>query len=124
MALVRLVGRLAGVADPAVVLGVRAAGPAAAAAGPLRPVVAVDPGWPEVVAAAGVAAGSLSLLPAWPLLRVLVLWRLVALLLWPLLWLQHRWLSLLLLLLVRLLLRAADDLSLCLIVIGFGPCSP
>ena len=123
MALVHLVGHLAGVADPAVVLGALAVGLAAAAAGPLHPVVAVGPGWPEVVAAAGVAAGLLSLLPAWPLLRVLALPRLVAWLLWLPLWLWRRWLSWLLLLLVRLLLLAVGVLSLCLSAIGFGPCT-
>ena len=73
MVLVRLVGHLAGVADPAVVLVALVVGLAAAAAGRLCPVVAVGPGWPEVVVAAGVAAGLLPLLLAWLLLLVLVL---------------------------------------------------
>ncbi len=112
----------AGVVDPAADLGVQAVG-LAAVAGLLRPVAVAGPDWPVVVAAAGVAADLLSLLLAWLLLPVLVLPRLAVWLLWPLLWLWRLQLSWLLLLLVRLLLRAAGVLSLCLIVIGFGPCS-
>ncbi len=71
--LVRLAVLPVGVAGPAAAsLGVLAAG-LAVAAGPLRPVVAAGLGWPVVVVAAGVAADLLSLLPAWPLLRVLAL---------------------------------------------------
>jgi len=116
------VGHLAEVAGPVADLGVQAAGPAVAA-GPLRLVVVAGPDWSAAVVAAGVAADSLSLPLAWLLLLVLVLLRLGVWLLWLLLWLRRQWLSLLLLL-VRLLLRSADVLSLCLIVIGFGPCSP
>ena len=42
---------------------------------------------------------------------------------WLLAWLRRQWLSWLLLLLVRPMLLAADVLSLCLSVIGFGPCT-
>jgi len=73
---------------------------------------------------AGVVADSLSLPLALPLLLVLVLWRLDVWLLWPLLWLRHRRLSWLLLLLAWLLLHSAGVLSLCLTAIGFRPCSP
>jgi len=66
------------------VLPVGVSGPAAAdlgvvlavglaAAGLLHPAVVAVPGWAEAGAAAGVAAGSLSLPPALPLLCVLVL---------------------------------------------------
>jgi len=64
VALVCLAVLLAEVAGPVADLMARAAGP-------LRPEVVAGPGWPVVVAAVGVAAGSLSLLPAWPLLHVL-----------------------------------------------------
>ncbi len=93
------------------------------AAGPLCPVVVVELDWLVVVAVAGVAADLLSLLLAWPLLLAPVLLQLVVWLLWLLLWLQCQWLSLLLLH-VQLMLHAADILSLCLIAIGSGPCSP
>jgi len=120
--LVHLAEHLAVAVDPAVDLAAQAAGLAAAAV--LLPLVAVaGPDWPEAAAVAGVAAGWLSLLLAWPLLLVLVLRQLVVWLLWPPLWLQRQWLSWLLLLLVQLLLRSAGILSLCLTVIGFGPCS-
>ncbi len=72
MVLEHQVAHLAGVADPAVDLGAWVVG-LAAAVGLLRLAVVAVPGWPEAVAAAGVAADSLSLLPAWPLLHVLVL---------------------------------------------------
>jgi len=115
------VGHLVEVVDPVADLEVQAAGPAVAAV-LLLPVVAAGPGWPEVVAVAGVAADLLSLLLAWPLLLVLVLQRLDVWLLWLLLWLQRQRLSWLLLL-VQLMLRAVGILSLCLFAIGFGPCS-
>jgi len=54
---------------------------------------------------------------------VLVLRRLSIWLLWPLVWLCRQRLSWLLLLLVRLMLLAADILSLGLSAIGFGPCT-
>jgi len=99
-----------------------AAGPVVAAG--LPPLVgAVGPDWPVAAAVAGVAVDSLSPLLAWLLLLVLALQQLAVWLLWPLIWLQHQRLSWLLLLLVRLMLRAAGVLSLCLTVIGFGPCS-
>ena len=120
--LLDLVGHLAEVADPAADLGVPVAGPAVVA-GLLLPVEAAELDWPEVVAAVGVAVDSLSWLLAWLLLLVLVLWRLSVWLLWPLLWLRRRQLSLLLLLPVQLMLLAAVVLSLSLSVIGFGPCT-
>jgi len=113
---------LAVIAGPVVDLGVPAAGPVVAA-GLLCPVVVAGPVWPEVAVAAVVAADLHSLLLAWPLLLVLVLLQLVVWLLLPLLWLQCPQLSWLLLLLVQLILQFDGDLPLCLIVIGFGPCS-
>jgi len=54
---------------------------------------------------------------------VLVLRQLCIWLLWPLVWLRHQRPSWLLLLLVWLLLLAADIISLGLSAIGFGPCT-
>ncbi len=76
MLLEHQVAHLAEVDGPAVGLGVRAVGPAAAA-GLLLPAVVAEPDWPEAVAAAGVAVDLLSPLLAWLLLLVLVLWKLV-----------------------------------------------
>ncbi len=101
MALVHRAEHLAEVAGPAVDLGVLAAG-LAAAAGPLRPVAAAEPDWPEAAAVVGVVVDLLSLPLAWPLLLVLALLQLGVWLLWSLLWLRHQRLSWLLLLLVLL----------------------
>ncbi len=72
MVQVLLAAALVEVARPAAGLVVLPAGPVVAA-DLLCPVVVAEPGWLVVVAAAGVAAGLLSLLLAWPLLPVLVL---------------------------------------------------
>jgi len=88
------------------------------------PAVVAGLDWPEAAAVARVAADSLSLPLACPLLLVLALQQLVIWLLWPLLWLRRLRLSWPLLLLVQLLLHSAGILSLCPTVIGFGPCSP
>jgi len=93
----------------------------AAVAGLLLPEVIAGPDWLVAEVAAGVAVDLLSLLLAWPPLLVLVLLQLAVWLLWLLLWLQCQWLSWLLLLLVQLMLHAAGNLSLCLIVIRYRP---